>query len=1040
MALQNNYLQVVNASAGSGKTFSLVKTYIQLLLSEEGEMSDKKYAEILAMTFTNKAALEMKTRIVKALDELAFPEGSTYIQTISDETGLKPEVIQVKAKKLLSGILHHYEDFHVMTIDKFNLRLIRSFSRDLDLPPDFEVVLNETLIIEQVVDGIINKIGSDPVISKLLLKYAQTNLEEENSWNLRKQLINFAKILSMEQDLPYVERLMNMEFSQEDFDQHRRRLRQLNEEYQARFVKLVTFFNAQNFIDKDFLNGRNIINAMAKFGNSSKRLSDDFPLSSTNFKNIQKAAEGKGGVFAELNDLALNLAAWYDVNVVEYLVIQQYLKNYFNMQLLQYLNQDLTELNKRERLIRISEFNTKISDLLKDDTLYIYEKLGTRFRNFMLDEFQDTSRLQWLNLIPLIRESLGHGNKNFIVGDPKQAIYRFKNGVAEQFVELPGIYNPENDAQIAAASEYFKQMGVVDSLEDNWRSARDVVEFNNAFFEQLKHQLSDYQRSFYASVSQNPKSSKRGYVYIESKKRDKTEDELQPIDMQLAFVRKSIQDALADGYNLGDICVLGRRNSTCTFIANKLSEDGMSVVSSDSLNIDSELTIRFVLSYLKLRLNSSNQNTIKQFFYHYCLLFEHDLAYYDSLFEVVQLDEKKHFKTAKIDLFLSINESLVGKLFAPFESLYDLIEKTFAMFKLNELKNPYLHHFADLVHLFESKNGPDLKLFIQNYATLSKDAKALQVPESDQAIKVMTIHKSKGLEFPIVITINETPAAAHKDEFFVETNDYLIRTKISKKSMIDEVRELEEVESEKAYLDLLNMYYVAYTRPVNRLYICNYFDRTTILTDFDAVLQTFEGIEINGGTSILKLGEKVPKVQTNDKKESAYFEPESSVDNLWFPDIALQDDDELHSETFLTDEQRYGNQFHLAISTISKQSEIEDVLEKLVLSGEIEHEFKAQLKQDLDQLFSTSAYNDLFEGALSVLNEQNYLVSKNELIRPDKIIFKADKTVVLDYKTGQPLKKHIKQLELYRSVLREMNYPNVEAHLFYTKNFELVTI
>lgn len=1040
MSHQNNYLQVVNASAGSGKTFSLVKTYIQLLLSEEGEMSDKKYAEILAMTFTNKAALEMKTRIVKALDELAFPEQSNYIHTIAAETGLKPEIIEAKAKRLLSGILHHYEDFHVMTIDKFNLRLIRSFSRDLDLPPDFEVILNETLIIEQVVDGIINKIGSDPVISKLLLKYAESNLEEENSWNLRKQLINFAKILSREQDLPFVERLMNMQFSQEDFDQHRTRLRQLNLDYQERYMKVVNFFNQQNYIDKDFSNGKHIINAIGKFGLVAKKLSDEFPLSPANFSNIEKAADKHGGRFAELNGLVLSLSAWFEANVVEYLVIEKYVKNYFNMQLLQHLNHDLTELNKRERLIRISEFNTKISDLLKDDTLYIYEKLGTRFRNFMLDEFQDTSRLQWLNLIPLIRESLGHGNKNFIVGDPKQAIYRFKNGVAEQFVELPGIYNPENDAQIAAASEYFKQMGVVDSLEDNWRSARDVVEFNNAFFEQLKHQLTDYQRSFYASVSQNPKSSKRGYVYIESKKNVKSEDELKAIDAQLVFVRKSIQDALNDGYNLGDICILGRTNGTCTFIANKLSEDGMAVVSSDSLNIDSELTIRFVLSYLKLRLNSSNQNTIKQFFYHFCLLFEHDLTYYDSLFEVIQLENGKKFKTANFDLFLSKNEGLKGKILAPFESLYDLIEKTFAMFGLSELKNPYLHHFADLVHLFESKNGPDLKLFIQNYATLPKDAKALQVPESDQAVKVMTIHKSKGLEFPIVIAINETPSANNRNEFFVESSDYLIRTTISKKSLIDEVRDLEEIESEKSYLDLLNMYYVAYTRPVNRLYICNYFDRSSILTDFDAALQSFEGIETQGDTSILKLGEKNPKIHTEKVTDSAYFEPISSLDNLWFPDIALQDSEELHSETFLSEEQRYGNQFHLAISAISSQLEIDVVIEKLLLTGEVEQEFKEQLKKDLEQLFATSAYNDLFEGALSILNEQSYLISINEQIRPDKIIFKKDKTVVVDYKTGQPLKKHIKQLEVYRSVLQEMDYPNVEAHLFYTKNFELVTI
>ena len=192
------YLQIVNASAGSGKTYSLVKTYIKLLLQDEEENSDNRYAEILAMTFTNKAALEMKTRIIKALDELAYPDihGDNYLRTIAEDTRLKKELIREKASRFLSGILHHYEDFHVMTIDKFNLRLIRSFSRDLDLPPDFEVVLNETPVIEQVVDGLLEEIGKNKELSAILLQYANANIEDEKSWNLRQSLIDFGKVLS----------------------------------------------------------------------------------------------------------------------------------------------------------------------------------------------------------------------------------------------------------------------------------------------------------------------------------------------------------------------------------------------------------------------------------------------------------------------------------------------------------------------------------------------------------------------------------------------------------------------------------------------------------------------------------------------------------------------------------------------------------------------------------------------------------------------------------------------------------------------------
>lgn len=1041
MSDTNAYLQIVNASAGSGKTYSLVKTYIHLLLTDEGDNADKKYTEILAMTFTNKAALEMKTRIIKALDELANPEvypKSYYVDTIAYETGLKKEYIQAKSKRLLSGILHRYEDFYVMTIDKFNLRLIRSFSRDLDLPPDFEVVLNEVPVIEQVVDGILEEIGKNKVLSDILLRYANANIEDEKSWDLRKSLIEFGKVLSSEQDLPYVERLMNMEFSNEDYNQHRTELKKLNEEYLRKSKELVVLFNGFGFTEKDFSRGKDIFNAIAKFDSGAFRLGDKFPFSVTNLTNIEKAAETSDSA-AGLNGFVAKFVEWYEANSEYAGILAIYLKNYFNMALLKYMNNAMLAHNKKERLIRISEFNTKIAELLREDTLYIYEKLGTRFRHFMLDEFQDTSRLQWLNLIPLIRESLGNGQKNFIVGDPKQAIYRFKNGVAEQFVELPGVYNPEKDTKIAEISNYFQQMGRVDVLEENWRSATDIVTFNNELFEQLRIKLNDQQTNFYSSVKQNPKAVKKGYVYVESKPIVKNFNQDEKNNDKLQFVLSAVRDAVNDGFKPGEICILGRGNKFCNFIANALTNEKYKVVSADSLNIDSELTVRFVISYFKLRLNPVNQNIIRQFAHIYCERFSHSLNYYNSLFTAIQTNDQKTIKIANLDLFLAKNPHYKDHFFEPFETLYDLIQKTFRLFELHELKNPYLHHLADLVHLFESKNGPDLNQFLQDYDSMPKDAKALQIPESDDALKVMTIHKSKGLEFPVVIVINDMDSKV-KGEFFIETENYLLRNTLAKESSVQEIRQANEEEQSKVYLDTLNLYYVAYTRPINRLYVKNDYSASGLSVEIHQVLKQMQGSFENGGELQFIRGEKQIQEQTVKKPTDDFFTPESSTDNLWFPDIALQDSEELKTEDFLSDEQRYGNQFHLAISSIHNKNEIETTVRQLIQTGEIEQAFEEQLKQDLTKLFETESYNQLFENAIDILSEQNVIISRNEQIRPDKIIVKSDKTVVLDYKTGQPLKKHTKQLEQYRSILQEMNYPNVEAHLFYIKNFKLVKV
>ncbi|MCO5259823.1 MAG: UvrD-helicase domain-containing protein [Crocinitomicaceae bacterium] len=1038
MSTTHKYLKVVNASAGSGKTFSLVKTYIQLLLLDDGDNAKKKYAEILAMTFTNKAAIEMKTRIVKALDELAYPSfhQSNYIETIVKETDLKKDVIQKKAQYFLSSILHNYEDFNVMTIDKFNLRLIRSFSRDLDLPPDFEVVLDENSVLEQVVDNIINEIGKDKVLTNLLTRYANEKIEEEKRWDLRSSLIDFGRILTKEQDLPYVERLMNMEFSEDDFNAHKKEIKGLNDELRRKAKDVADYFYSCNFDTKDFSRGKDIFSSIKKISERDYKFGEKGPFSPTQLENSLNAAS-KGADFATFHQKAQDLSDWYASKVGYYEILNKFLKNYFNMALLKHLNEALLAMNKQERLIRISEFNTKISSLLQEDTLYIYEKLGTRFRHFMLDEFQDTSRLQWLNLIPLVRESLGNGNDNFIVGDSKQAIYRFKNGVAEQFVALPKIYNPENDPKIAEASEYFDQMGYVDNLEDNWRSAPEIVNFNNDLFSELRTKLNDEQRDFYKSVKQNPKSKLKGYIHIESKI-EKENDNI--FESYYNFALKSINDALEDGFKPGDICILTKRNALGNYLATNLSESGFSVVSADSLMIDSELTVRFIINYFKLRLNPVNQNIIRRFLHSYCELFELSLDYYNSLFEEQETKDGKIIKFANLDLFLRLNPSFQGEFFAPFETLYDLIQKAFKLFGLNELHNPYIHHLADLVFNYESKNGPDLSQFVNDYDSLSKESKALQIPESDEALKIMTIHKSKGLEFPVVIVITEANSSNKFSQYFVETENYLLYSNLSKNSLIPEIVKANEEEESHKYLDDLNLFYVAYTRPTTRLYLYNEGKPSNVINaNIHAALKNSYKPEEDGDELVINIGEKVRKEEkeTDASSNDQFFLPQSSTDNLWFPDISLQDSEELIDQDYLSDEQRYGNQFHIAISSINGKEEIDVIVKQLINEGQIEQLFETKLIQELTKLFSSAAYNQLFEKATGILSEQNYIISKNEQIRPDKIITKDNQTIVVDYKTGQPLKKHTKQVQQYCSVLQEMDYPNVEGYLFYTKELKL---
>ncbi|MFM7682767.1 MAG: UvrD-helicase domain-containing protein, partial [Bacteroidota bacterium] len=555
-------LKILNASAGSGKTHQLVLEYLTILLGED--YSIPKYKSIVAMTFTNKAALEMKNRIITTLEGIVDYNGSNakitnMLSGLVQNIGVEQATIQKRAKKALGQILHGYEDFHVSTIDKFNLRLIRSFSKDLDLPGEFEVVLNESQIIEDVVDLLMSKLGqaNNEDLTNLMTLYARTNLEDGQSWNFKQQLVEFASVLSSERYQDIVEKLLAMSLTDNDFNLLKTEIKQLESD----FISEANDFG--NFAISLGLTPNNTPGA-ATAVNSFESLSklESFP-----------AAKKTGGLFTDtiLNNardrsgnkqfseaLANRILALNNSFLLAYSRQQLLIKfrsNFFNMALLQFIAKSLTETKENEQIIRISEFNKLISSLVgEEDAPYIYERLGTHLEHFLLDEFQDTSRLQWLNLIPLVHESLGNARRNLIVGDAKQSIYRFNNGLAEQFVSLPKIYNPEKDAKIEQVSNFFNEQGLKENLENNYRSAKEIVEFNNDLFELLKEQLHANHIDFYDSIEQNVVSDLDGFVQIISMQSDPD------LEALVIPIIQCIKQCVSDGFELGDICILTPTN------------------------------------------------------------------------------------------------------------------------------------------------------------------------------------------------------------------------------------------------------------------------------------------------------------------------------------------------------------------------------------------------------------------------------------------------------------------------------------------------
>lgn len=1033
MKIEDRPLKIYNASAGSGKTYHLVKEYVKLLVDDT---QSRSFSNIIAMTFTNKAALEMKERIIKALDEISSPElfnnrSLELALSIGKDLNLSKEEIEKRCKTVLSFILHQYEEFHVMTIDKFNLRLIRSFSRDLDISTDFEVVMDENEVFEKIVDELLSQLGNEQhaQLNKLLLKYAETNVDEGKSWNIRSKLIQFGSMLSKEKNATKVKQLMEMDFSLERYGTVIAQRNKLN----ASFGELTSSLKElveSSALEMDLLPGRSYTyNPIIKLAHLDRfEAKIDFKSATLN-KNLDIELK-KGQVFPEeIKSKIRSIYAFYDSHVTEFAVIQLYLDNFFNMALLQFMARALELVRKEEQIILISEFNSLISLLIQNENApFIYERLGTKFKHFLLDEFQDTSHLQWLNLVPLVHESLGYAHQNLIVGDPKQSIYRFKNGVAEQFVELPEVYNPENLPEIAEKSHLFKQMGETFTLNDNWRSSPTIVNFNNTFFERMRQKLPTSSFPFYNSVNQNPKSSVDGKICIESRKLEKEKPTILP------KIIEWIEACRMDGFKLGDIYILGSSNRDCNQWALGLTEAGYKVVSADSLLIGSNLKVQLTIAYLNWRFKPSNENAKKQFAEIFFRIKNESYANYsDYIVEKTWSNGQKIRVLNEIE-FIETYFKNYASFFFKYENLYNLVQGFFRLAEMDELENPYLHHLADYVYDFELKKGPNLAVFLEEFQ-LKKNNIAVQVPPSNDAIQIMTIHKSKGLEFPVVILPNLKFSDRINDTFLVQIEDFVVYKKPTKTEILQPLIEIHDEEKNQQFTDNVNLLYVAMTRPVERLYILNEFSGTEFGSNFHEILNVLtEG----NSTEVNYINESGPKIQgVEEKAKNPTFQPKSLTETLWFPDIALQDKSELTETNFLSREMQFGIQFHLLISRIEGKEDIEPCINSAIQEGEVDHHFKDELSERLDQLLDSSEYISLFENKEKVINEQSIIVDSNTILRPDKIIVKTNETIIIDYKTGIPNQKDIKQVNLYKHVLDEMGFPQISCYLFYSSINEL---
>lgn len=1017
-------LLILNASAGSGKTYRLVIEYLTLLF--EPNAGPSKYRNLAAMTFTNKAAYEMKERILSALFEIAnYQEGDEdtqrLITELSERVNLSSADFPEKAGVILSEILHGYEDFLISTIDKFNLKLIKSFNRDLNLPQEFEVILNETEILEKVIDAILAKVGTadHPTLTRLIENYTKKNLAEETNWNFKGQLVEFCTILSKERYIDIVEQLMKKEYLEEDLKEATRQQEIIVSSLLSKAKHCYSLFIESGLSAEDLPQKSNSTKPLLKLNGLTT-----WPVKEIVTPTVIKTLnEGKyDGIYsyeliASLNDLI----EYYDAQDANYYKLAYYRDTFYNMALLQYVAKEMEEVRSSEQFIRISEFNVLISNLVRNQHApYIYERLGNRLHHFLLDEFQDTSRMQWLNLIPLVEESLAKQNKNLIVGDAKQSIYRFNNGLAEQFVALPKIYNPEKDPSIERVSNFFESMGTLEEMENNFRSGKEIVSFNNHFFETFKRFIPQDAKAFYSAIHQHAIKAFDGYVEIKSIESSESALEVYPEILQL------IQECLADGFRLGDICILNEKNDQGNAIAKFLTEHHYKVVSADSLLIHSDARIRLLISYLQIRNRTSNHREFMKFADLFLRLTndEAELAYL-SLFETSP-DNKRKFSIQRFITTYFQSESL---FFFDYTNLYDLVQKFFDLMHWKETDDVYLHHFADICFNFQVGKRVDLNSFLDYYKK-QKSKLAIQLPKTNDAIQIMTIHKSKGLQFPVVIIPSiDFSTKSSQSMYLMQDEDQVYYRRLSNKSPIPFIKAFSAREEGQYFMDKLNLLYVAMTRPVHRLYAFNMFKGGNMGQKVHEILIEAFPMAQHDSLFHLTLGTKEPVSMKGSTDE--FYQPEEFGERLWYPKLVIR-------QGFDNEQTLLGKAFHELIASCSSFESALISMKRMEEESLIHPQQIGTLTDMLSRIYADQTYKKWTAHAQKIRNEETIMDINCSLHRPDKIIELADKVIVIDFKTGNPNPSHETQIKAYTSLLAAMYTLPIEAYLYYVQRGDWV--
>jgi ATP-dependent exoDNAse (exonuclease V) beta subunit len=1034
-------LKIYQSSAGSGKTYTLVREFLLLIIKNPNALK-----HTLAVTFTNDATGEMKDRLIHALWQLSVDENTTLKNDLLKELNSNIPIEQVAAL-LLGQIIHHYSNLNINTIDSFFLNITRSIAYESGLPGRYGIDLNQDKVIDFAVNKLLMNIGVDDKLTYWLTEFVMHKIEEEKSWNIRNELKSFAKELFKDQ--------LNLQQQNDDLItmESIQKLIKIRKDFWSTLIAKAKLFqqiseSAGASMD-DFYFGEKGFYSFIK-----TILSQTLPTDLGLGKRTNQAYE-TGVLFSKnanpylLNDQALqqdlfevfkDLVQTYRALLKNYVSANAILEHLYQAAIVRYLSRYIKEYRKEFQVLLMSDIGPILNQFIAaNDAPFIYEKAGNRYRNFLIDEFQDTSSLQWTNILPLLINSLAEQHQVLTVGDGKQSIYRWRGGDMELLMtEVERILKPH-------AISFFKH-----KLDANFRSAPAVVDFNNAFFSNIDTLFSNVEqqslkmgKAYHSeAVSQQKKRNHlTGFVCVDIINAEELKDTVifpqsfNDKDQFISiYVLNFIQSQLSKGYKPGDIAILVRNNSEGSKLSEFLIANGFTKINSkDSLLIHHAPQIRFIVSCLRF-INNPNDKVIQahiQYFSVKMLLLDRD--YVQQWF----------------------NQSILLKQLG---SLSEICKQVVNYFKLSRYDDAYIHRFEELILESMLDGVYNINLFLDWWDTSSDRKKvSVKVPVDEKAITISTIHNSKGLQYPIVILpyldweLNSSKGVmwVQSDvEPFAELGT--IPLKPAKKLLHSVFNDQYIVENQDKVLEEVNILYVACTRAEEKLYLIVY-PRS----------KKTKNVGLNKVSDLVTASlEHNEYLRNNMMKESEYryFMGEDSVKTHQLKvKTGLPDDATYHMLHSGAEGKSYAAAYK--IKKFSDQTErkifgvkTHDLLsvyqspddEPLLLGRlnelDLEDDEKLKMQHELESVFSLLKDKKWHQPIYKVLNEMEITDGKGSILRPDRLMIQNNDVIVLDYKTGLKLPEHFGQMKDYGIALTDAGFNKVDLFLYYLETRELIQV